>query len=244
MKGFLANRRAALRQASPDVGMTMWELLTVIVISSVVLSMVFTAVAAFARNDAKNLVRQERVDDVRQVSLWLSEALAFADADLPASPTDPPQPVFAEAMAQKMVFTSALVENQGAGDLPLSRVTVILGQDCVGNVDEGVLHRCIQHPFEDDNGNPKFCTPTDATCPDGKREDFIMARNVNDEPLFTYYLQSNLEVGGGMHAVTDPVQRGQIRAVEFKVTVSGPEDGRTTESTVFKRYAINRWEDL
>ncbi|MDR2380877.1 MAG: hypothetical protein LBE08_06855 [Bifidobacteriaceae bacterium] len=219
--------------------MSLTELIVAIGISSIVLAMVFAVVGSFARNDARNLVRQARVEEVRQVGLWLGDALAYAESE-PLSGSAGSEPVFEEATAQKMVFTSDLGGGTSANQRALSRVTVALGVTCDGAADPGVLRRCVQHPFDDAYGVPQFC-PTMASCGAGLFEDKVMARDVAPQTLFTYFLEGATGVGQGVPEVIDPAQRARISAVEFTVTVSGPESGTTTESTVYKRYTVNEW---
>ncbi|MDR2253663.1 MAG: prepilin-type N-terminal cleavage/methylation domain-containing protein [Bifidobacteriaceae bacterium] len=224
-----------------DAGFSLTELLIVIAVSTLVLGMVFTVVAAFARNDARNLVRQSRVDEVRRVGLWLGDALTYAESPVPAEGAAAPVAVFDVAEAQKMVFTSALNAGLTAEKDALSRVTIILGEDCEGAADPGVLRRCVSHPYDDAEGAQQYCAADSGTCPDGAFENTVMARGVKDQALFAYFLEADTSPAGALQEVADPALRATIAAVEFKVTVTGPEGGDTTESTVYKRYTISEW---
>jgi type II secretory pathway component PulJ len=222
-----------------ESGMSMPELVIVIAISSLVLGMVFSVVASFAKNDARNLTRQNRVDEVRQVGLWLGDALSYAAAPA-VDPGLTPGPVFEVAAAQKMVFTSALGAKVPGHEDVLSKVTVVLGEDCHGQPADRVLYRCVQHPYEQPDGSLAYCQPGAAGCSDDLTETTLMARDVKDVPVFTYF-GSNGGPGTGLHDVPDPDVLKAIEAVEFKVTATVPEGSDITESTVLKRYSIGEW---
>jgi prepilin-type N-terminal cleavage/methylation domain-containing protein len=228
--------RARRREGGADAGMTLAELMVVIAISSIVLAMAFAMVASFAKNDARNVVRQSRVDEVRKVGLWLGDALSFAAPQAASGGA-----AFEVAEPQKMVFTSALGHGTPSSPGAVSRVTVVLGQTCAGSADAGVLRRCVLHPYDGPSGAIAYC-PATGTCPKGYREETVMASGVKNQPLFTYYLGAALAPGSGVHDVVK-AQVHNIKAVEFMVTVTGASGGKTVESTVFKRYTINEWEN-
>jgi prepilin-type N-terminal cleavage/methylation domain-containing protein len=233
-------RRLASARPEGDAGMTLAELTIVIAISSVVLAMAFTVVASFAKTDARNLARQSRVDEVRQVALWLGDALAYAHApETTASGAVVPE--FEEARSQSMVFTSALGGGPGSPDGSLSRVSVVLNKNCLGHSDPGVLHRCVEHTYTTSGGSEEYCS-AGASCPDpGLFKDTVMARGVKDQGLFQYSVTGQ----GTMNQVIDPALRAKISAVEFKVTVAAPAGSADSaaESTVVKRYSINEWRN-
>jgi hypothetical protein len=220
--------------------MSLAELTIVIALSSIVMAMAFAVVTSFARNDARNVARENRVSEVRKVALWLGDALAYAESPNAGQPGA--GAVFATAEAKKMVFTSALGEGatQHVAE-PVSQVKVVLGETCSGAADPGVLRRCVLHPFDGaPQGTMAYCGFTGA-CPDGLREETVLARGVKDQPLFTYFNAGALTPGSGFHEAADEAARAAIAAVEFKVTVTGSDLGKDTESTVFKRFTLHEW---
>ncbi|MDR1293540.1 MAG: prepilin-type N-terminal cleavage/methylation domain-containing protein [Bifidobacteriaceae bacterium] len=235
----MSGYRKARTGDRPDEGMTLAELVTVIAIGSIVLSMALVVTVSLAKHNGKNLVRQERADATRQVSIWLTDALAYSAPQ----PNDPAgASPFEVAEERKMVFLSALPAvspDHGA----VSRVTLVLDEECwSGDPDPGVLHRCLERSQKGPDGSTSFCA---SGCPADLYEDFVVARNVKGGPVFSYALQTDAGTTD-VPAVPDPVQLPQIVAVEFNVTVGGePGSGdEDVEATVVKRHSVKGWSRL
>jgi hypothetical protein len=223
--------------------MTLAELVTVMAIGSIILGMLLTVTFSVAKHNAKSLARQERADGTRQVSLWLTDALANAAPN----PAEKNGSVFELARDRKMVFLSALPTtdpNHG----PVSRVTVVIGQQCwSGDEDPGVLRRCVQRSQKGNDGSAAFCAKDASGCPDDLFEDFVVARNIKGGPAFSYSLETDAGTASADVAeVTNAAQLTRIVAVEFNVTVGG-EPGSANEdvqATVIKRHAVKGWSRL
>ncbi|MDR0627494.1 MAG: hypothetical protein LBG11_09625, partial [Bifidobacteriaceae bacterium] len=194
---------------------------------------------SLARNDGKNLIRQERTDQIRQISFWLGDALAYASA----TEAEPDGLVIHEAGPSRITFTSALPVEGVTGAGTVSAVTLVLGEECwtgKNEGQEGVLRRCVQSPSVDSTGAAQpLCDYGSSGC-ESKFDDFIVAREVNDtRALFTYYFDDTSGLDPSHSVATEHL--GNVIAVELKVTVAGVEADDRTEATVFKRYSINKW---
>jgi hypothetical protein len=204
--------------------------------------MVMSVTASLAKHDSRNYARQVRAEDIRQVSLWLSDALAHA---APANGTADGQ-VFEVAKPQKAVFTSALGQVSGGTKL-VSRVAIVLGETCWSGVaDAGTLRRCVQHPVVDPAGNQSYCAHGSGGCPDHLFGETVVARHVTDQPLFYYSLTQDADQTVPATSVDDPAKLALIAAVELRVTVRG-EPGSVNEdveATVVKRHAVRGWSRL
>jgi prepilin-type N-terminal cleavage/methylation domain-containing protein len=225
-----------------DRGMTLVELITVIAITSITMSMILMAIVSIAKHDGINLVRQQRTDQVRQVSFWLGDALSYASTDNPDAGTR----VFESADAHKMTFTSALPIEGVAANGTVSNVTLVLGEKCwTGEKtdQDGLLRRCVHSPSVDSSGvSQPMCDFGSSGCKD-VFDDFVVARNVDDaDALFTYYFTA--ESGLGPVHTVDTAQLGSIIAVELKVKVNGDEPADRTSATLFKRYSVSQWRRL
>jgi hypothetical protein len=222
--------------------MTLMELIVVVMLSSLILGMVMSVTISFAKHDSRNHARQVRTEEIRQVSLWLSDALAHA---APANGTVDGQ-VFAVAMPQKAVFTSALGAVSGGMKL-VSRVAIVMGETCWSGVaDAGTLRLCVQHPVLDGAGNQSYCAHGSAGCSDDLFEESVVARHVKDQPLFYYSLAQDIDQTAPTTSVDDPARLGSIAAVELRITVKG-EPGSAhedVEATVVKRHAVRGWSRL
>ena len=233
--------RQALHEAraNPEKGMTLAELLAVIAISSIMMGLVTLTLVSLARNDGKNLIRQERTDQIRQVSFWLGDALAYATS----TEGEPDGLVIHEAGPSRITFTSALPVEGVTGAGTVSAVTLALGEECWTGKTEGqagVLRRCVQSPSVDSAGVVQpLCDYGSSGC-ESKFDDFVVAREVRDTgALFTYYFDAASGLKPSHSA--KPEHLGSVTAVELKVTVAGVEANDRTEATVFKRYSINMW---
>jgi hypothetical protein len=220
--------------------MSLSELIVVMAISSIVMALVFSVTATFAKTDSRNMIRQNRVDAVRQVSLWLGEALTYAQSPYAESGADTGVAIFQTAQPQEMKFTSALAVSNAVEKGALSQVRVVLGQDCAGGAAPGVLYRCVTHARLDSGGAQYFCAWKHSSCDANLFKETVMARGVKNQQLFTYFLEGAATGAESVGATS----LGDIRAVEMRVTVKGNEKGQVTESTVFKRYAVNEWRRL
>ncbi|MDR1188355.1 MAG: prepilin-type N-terminal cleavage/methylation domain-containing protein [Bifidobacteriaceae bacterium] len=251
MRRIVAKAKRRLEGTS-DSGMSLAELLTVIAIGAVIMGIVTTVTVSLARHDARNLVRQSRVDGIRQVSVWLGDALAHAaPKEAPSNPDQPLATVFETAEGQKMVFYAALpVAGSPDGGL-VSRVTLVLGEGCWSGSEAapGILHRCVQAPKVDSSGASSLCAHGAIDCPDDLFEDLIVARGVKDEALFSYFLRGNDgQIADKGEDTVASASLGSIGAVEVLATVAGkpgdPGGAASTEATVFKRFTIREWERL
>ncbi|MDR1441781.1 MAG: hypothetical protein LBJ02_05240 [Bifidobacteriaceae bacterium] len=230
--------------------MTLAELITVMAIGSVVLAMVTMVTVSMVRHDRANIVRQSRVDGVRQVSVWLGDALTYAAPPPAARPEDPLEPAFEAAGADRMVFTSALpIPGHTEGRI-VSRLTVVLGKSCWDLTEDtpGVLHRCRQTPQVDPAGKPTFCARGAPGCSDDLFEDLVVARGVKDGPLFSYFVRDGenaVQPAGHSVAAAD---LGRLAAVEILITVGAepdkPGSDVSAEATVFKRFTVADWRLL
>ena len=147
MKDTLCNRLLG-RTGDREQGTTLSEVMAVIAITTIVLTLILVVTNSIAKHDARNLARQARAEDIRAVSLWLSEAIAHAAAP----PVPDPPPTFITAEPHKVVFTSALGAGTSAGGATkqVSQVTLVVGEPCWGSGNEpGVLRRCVQEPIVD-----------------------------------------------------------------------------------------------
>jgi prepilin-type N-terminal cleavage/methylation domain-containing protein len=235
------------RRARPDPGdrergMTLVELITVMAISSITVGMVAMVMVSLAKHDGINLVRQQRTDQVRQVSFWLGDALSYATTDQPEAGAK----VFEEAGEHKMTFTSAFPIEGLTTSGTLSEVTLVLGEKCwTGETDgqDGLLRRCVHSPFVDAAGVAQpMCDFGETGCKD-LFDDFLVARSVDDaEALFTYYFDTASGLAPS-HSVGQ-AQLGSVSAVELKVTVNGEKPEDKTTATLFKRYSISQWRRL
>jgi hypothetical protein len=217
------------------------ELVTVIALTSVILTMLLTVTISVAKHNAYNLARQERVDGTRQVSVWLTDALAHA-APLPGSDTGT---VFEVAEPRKMVFTAALPKDAALSGF-VSRVTLVVDQACWPGGDEepGVLRRCVQDPVIGADGTQSFCAYGASGCDEGLFDEFVVARNVADGAVFGYALEGS--AGVLTQSVADASSLGQLAAVELRVTVAGEpgSTGENIQATVVKRHNVKGWSKL
>ncbi|MDR1188833.1 MAG: hypothetical protein LBK95_15540 [Bifidobacteriaceae bacterium] len=231
----------ASRVDQPDRGMCLTELISFVAISSIVLCMALVVTFSMAKHNGKNLARQERTDGTRQVSLWLSDALAHTVPD----PSGSNGSVFQTATERKMAFTSALPA-VGTDQGTVARVTLVVDEECwSGDADPGVLHRCVQRSSTAAGGPAGFCLKGSSGCSDDLFEDFMVAKNVKAGAVFRYSVQSASGVSITSE-VTNAVQLTQIVAVELNVTVGGvPGSGEEdVEATVVKHHIVNGWSRL
>ncbi|MDR1441665.1 MAG: hypothetical protein LBJ02_04645 [Bifidobacteriaceae bacterium] len=226
--------------------MTLAELVTVMAIGSILMGLLTTVTVFAVRSDARNLARQGRVDDIRQASVWLGDALSHAALD----PADTGAAVFLTAGPDKMRFTSALPPGDGgeAGGV-VSLVTFVVGGACWtdGPAEAGVLRRCVQAPVVDDDGAVVgFCRHGNAGCPDDLFEDLVVARNVVGDDVFSYVLVKGGGVAEAVSNVTGSNDLARVTAVELKVRVAGERGSSDGEAsaTLLKRYEVREWSRL
>ena len=91
-----------------------------------------------------------------------------------------------------------------------------------------------------------FCTKGDSGCPDSLFDEFIVARNVKDQPIFSYSVGSGADPSVPMPTSVSPTDLEFISAVEMTVTVAGePGSGNEdVEATVVERHSVQGWEKL
>ncbi|MDR1295746.1 MAG: prepilin-type N-terminal cleavage/methylation domain-containing protein [Bifidobacteriaceae bacterium] len=239
-------RRLAQSRSARDRGMSLAELIAVIAIGSIVMGLSVTVTVSLLKHHGANLVRQERTDGVRQVSIWLGDALTYATEPEDYYPGDPIS-AFHKAEANQMTFTSALPVAGQPSDGAVSRVTVVLGAGCPwtsGDPEPGVLRRCVQAPKIVAGAKPEMCTYGDSDCPDDLFDDFVVARGVEDGSLFSYYVGDAPDPVDSVPAADLP----GITAVEMFVTVADdpdkPASGLATQATIFKRFSISEWRRM
>jgi hypothetical protein len=209
-----------------------------------VLGLLVVVNTSVVKNDTKNLARQTRVDGIQQASIWLGDALTNATSRRSA----PGAAAIEIAEPTKIVFTSALPVEGASQTYFVSRVTLVLGEECwTGQPAEaGVLRRCVQQPIPSGPGAGVLCAKGGPNCPDTLFRESIVARGVRDDKLFGYSLQTVNGPGAPVTAVPDPVDKAQIVAVEFTVTVGGANGTNNADitATLFKRYPIKGWSKL
>jgi hypothetical protein len=227
--------------------MSLTELLTVLLIGTMVLGLVGMVMISMMKHDAKNLIRQSRVDGIRQTSIWLSDALSYAALPRSAGAGDT---VFAVAEPQEMKFTAALPVTGDTEGKRVSSVRVVLGQTCWGSPgdDPGVLHRCVQSPKILADNSSVLCTKGAPDCPNNLFEDLVVASGVKDtDPIFTYFVKDGGVLKPGAPSVSAS-EIGNIEAVEMMITVIGPDSGKgsdkSIQATVFKRFTVEEWKKL
>jgi hypothetical protein len=229
--------------------MTLSELIAVIAIGSIVLGMIGTLTMSVMKHDSKNLIRQSRTDGIRQVSVWLGDALAYAAPEPPAQDGHAAAgAVFQIAGPYEMKFSSALPVAAAPEGGKISEVRLVLGEACwdaSAPKQDGVLHRCVQSPKEGPDGAWSFCAKGTTGCPDDLFEDLVVARGVDkSEDLFTYFVRDAADkILPGQGEVTG-TPLSSIAAVEMKVTVAGDDDETGIQATVFKRFTIREWERM
>ncbi|MDR1427439.1 MAG: hypothetical protein LBJ08_06750 [Bifidobacteriaceae bacterium] len=228
-------------EAQSDRGTSLAELLIVIAVGTAVLGLLAVVSFSLTKHDGLNLARQERVDGIQKASVWLGDALANAASN----PESPNGAVFEVANHKKMTFTSALPV-QGLSEPGLVvRVTIVLGEECwTGDPGEpNTLRRCVQRPEIALDGTKTFCDWAHPGCSEALFEDIVLARNVQQDALFSYALQTNAGVGSTVSSVTGDDQLMQITAVELRVAVKGTPGSQSadTATTVFRRHAIKGW---
>jgi hypothetical protein len=227
--------------------MTLTELMAVVAIGAIVMSLSVTVTVSLLRHHGANLVRQERTDEVRQVSIWLGDALTYATAPEESSVGGGSSAAFDSANGTSMTFTSALTVAGNPGGGAVSRVTIVLDDGCPwgsSGTEPGVLRRCVQSPKVVAGSPPELCNYGASGCPDDLFDDFVVARGVKNEQLFFYYVAG----------ATDPVDTvpsanlGAITALEMLVTVAGADGGSSTglnpQATIFKRFSVGEWRRL
>ncbi|MDR0626333.1 MAG: hypothetical protein LBG11_03590 [Bifidobacteriaceae bacterium] len=214
--------------------------MTVIAITSIILVAAVSLTLSFGKQNANNLARQDRVDNVRQVSVWLTDALTYS-APVPSSSD---VPIVEVAQKDRLVFTSALPV-AGATAHNVSRVSLVVSQACWpgGPAEAGVLRRCVQSPVVAADGTQSFCDHGTTGCSDDLFDDFVVVRNVNDNDLFTYSLTGESAVYSD---VTTLELRGRIKAVELSITVSGASGSadEDIQATVVRRHTLKGWREL
>ncbi|MDR2382032.1 MAG: hypothetical protein LBE08_12865 [Bifidobacteriaceae bacterium] len=225
--------------------MSLAELIVVIAISSIILSMIGTVTVSLLRNDGKNLIRESRTAELRQVSAYLTEALTFASSPQSGDPDNPTQyAAITTAKPSELTFYSALPTDTAKGKGALTEITIKLGSDCwTGAADPGVLHQCVREPYKFAGGKSDFCAyaAIGPSCPASLFTDSVVARGVKDsmaDPIFAYYFKADSsEV---RYEVTGD-DLGKIEAIEFRVTVVGENDDQPIEATIYKYFSINEW---
>jgi hypothetical protein len=222
--------------------MSLAELIAVVAIGSIVMTLSVTVTVSLLKHHGANLVRQSRTDGVRQVSIWLGDALSYATEPEDYSP-GAAVTAFHKAEPKEMTFTAALPVDGNPSQGAVSQVTIVLGEVCpwaTGDPEPGVLRRCVQSPKIVAGSKPEMCTYGDPDCPDALFDDFVVARGVDDQQLFYYYL-------GGAPDAVDTVASGDlgtITAVEMLVTVAGEDPDSKIRASVFKRFSIGDWRRL
>jgi hypothetical protein len=248
MKDTFYNRLLG-RTDGREQGTTLSEVMVVMAITTIVLTLILVVTNSIAKHDARNLARQARAEDIRSVSLWLSEALAYA---APPPGTSSSQ-VFTTAESHKVVFTSALGAGTSVGGgttKQVSQVTLVVGELCWGAgaplSEAGVLRRCVQEPIVGASGGLAFCTKGDSGCPDSLFDEFIVARNVKDQPIFSYSVGSGVDPTVPRPTSVSSADLERISAIEMTVTVAGePGSGNEdVEATVVERHRVQGWEQL
>jgi hypothetical protein len=251
-----ARRRLAEARLRPEAGMSMYELIVVMAISTMVLAMVVTVSTSVLRADGKNLAREVATGGARDVSTWLGEALSYASPEMTddADPTAK-KPTILLAEPNKLRFTTAMPPEGEAAAGQLSEVTIQLGKTCwtPEKDDPGVLHRCLRYPksFDKVTKKPTFCAYKSAGCDEKLFHDMVVARGVKTDPkagIFAYYLPKAgaTETAAPELKATASVTTGleDIRGVEFRVTVLGKSEGQKVEATVYKYFAMDKWSRI
>ncbi|MDR2253344.1 MAG: hypothetical protein LBD97_05710 [Bifidobacteriaceae bacterium] len=229
--------------------MTLAELVTVMAVGSIVLGLIGTVTVGLMRHDAKNLIRQNRTDGIRQISVWLGDALAYAAPEPPAADgTTSSAAVFEIAEPNEMKFSSALPVAGVPDGGQISQVRLVLGEQCwpVGTPDDpGTLHRCVQSPKQGSDGKWSMCAWGDSACSPDLFDDLVVARGVDTtSDLFSYFVRDAAgSILPGQGTVSGGAL-GSIAAVEMLVTVVGEDDEDKIQATVFKRFTIREWERM
>lgn|GEM_PF-5567522 len=231
--------RTTPARTGDDTGMTLSELVVVMMIGSVVLALVAALTIGLTQGNAHNLARQGQVDQALSAMRWLSRSLGQAVAPGTLSQAMAGEAAVLEASGTELVFYSNIdnpSSDTGEATGP-TRVTVRLG-------DDGVLRRITQRPDPTSTTTvwSYDCPPT--ACPE-LHEDLVIARDVQ-APVFRYVARGGaaLPADGDDRALT-PAEAAAIDAVEVTVVVaSGDPSAPAGPTTVLRRISLDTWSRL
>lgn len=218
-----------------DAGMTLSEVIVVMLVGSVVLTLVTALTINLTRSNAQNTSRQGQVDEARSAIMWLSRALGQAVAPSTLSDQVAGDTALVAASGSALTFYSNI-------DNPTTETADATGPTLVSfTVTDGVLRRTTQRP---DPGST-FASWTYAcdavACPD-LHEDLLVARGV-DEHLFRYVDAAGAPLPADRSAA--PLTAAELAAVDaVEVTVvvtSFDPEGSSGSTTVLRRVSLPDW---
>lgn len=223
-------------RATGDAGMTLSELVIVMMVGSVVLALVASLTIGLVSGNAQNLARQGQVDEARSAVSWLSRALGQAIAPSTLSDRVEGDVPLIAASGSEIVFYANVDNPTGHGTDPAGPTLITF------TVRDGVLHRISQRP---DPGSSVAGWSYDCdvvACPE-LHEDLVVARGVG-ERLFRYVdaLGAPLPADGSPAALTS-TELAAVDAVEVSVVVTAekPTGAGTGPTTVLRRVSLPDW---
>lgn len=225
----------ARRRAARDAGLSLAELVVVMLVGGMLLVLVASLTAGLTRGNAANLARQQQVDEARTAVTWLSRALGQAVAPRELSDDMSGDVPLVFAAGHRLEFFTHLDDRGGDATTSAGPARVAF------DVTDGVLRRTIQYP---DPGSTLArwtydCTPAD--CPEN-HEVLAVARGV-DPALFRY-----VAADGSALPVPDPTtgltaaQLAEVAAIEVRVVVGLDAAGEARPTTVLRRVSLPDWK--
>lgn len=227
--------RRRTRPPAGDAGMTLSEVVVVMMIGSVVLTLVAGLTIGLVQGNARNLARQGQVDEARSAVLWLSRGMGQAVAPSTLSDQVAGDSAVVAASGSALTFYSNI-------DNPTTDTGDPAGPTLVTfRVDDGVLRRVTQRPDPGSTLTGWTYTCDATACPD-RHEDLVVARGVADR-LFRY-----VDGGGsplppdGSPALLTAAELAAVDAIEVSVVVESADPaGSSGPTTVLRRIALPDW---
>lgn len=234
-----ARRRPRALREGGDAGMSLSELVVVMMVASVVFALVAGLTISLTQGNAQNLARQGQVDEALSAMRWLSRSLSQAVSPGALSQNMAGEAAVLEASGTELVFYSNIDNPSTDAGEATGPTRVVLSLD-----DDGVLRRVTQRPDPTSTMTDWSYDCPRTVCP-SLHEDLVIARDVQ-APVFRYVARGGapLPADGDDRPLT-PAEAAAIDAVEVTVVVaSGDPSAPSGATTVLRRISLNPWSQL
>lgn len=223
------------RRAPADAGMTMSEVIVVMLVGSIVLTLIGALTIGLIRGNSQNLARQTQIDEARSAVTWLSRALGQAVAPRTLSDRVEGDIPLIAASGTELTFYAHLDNPTGNGTDPAGPTLVTFA------VRDGVLHRISQRPDHGSTFAGWTFTCDAVACPE-LHEDLVVARGVADR-LFRFVDASGAPLpADGAAAPLTAAELAAVDAVEVSVVIGSDEPAESTgTTTVLRRVSLPDW---
>ncbi|GAB2458697.1 prepilin-type N-terminal cleavage/methylation domain-containing protein [Xylanimonas ulmi] len=223
------------RARQREAGVTLAELVVVMMVGSVVLALVGALTVGLLRSNARNLARQEQVDAARTGVSWLSRSLERAVAPSAVSDRLTGDLAILAASDTELRFYALL--DDGGSDVEATGPSLVTFA-----VLDGALHRIVRRPDPSPTGDWTFtCGATQ--CPD-LHEDLVVARGVTGA-VFRYVDRAGgrLPADASARTLTE-AERAAVASVEVSIVIADPADPGATTTVLARVSLLDYWSEL